>query len=173
MSNQPIRWTVKRNSGEAILLVFALGMLFVVGTAVIQFIPWSFLRLLGPVFVFAALGVLGKHDEFFKGRDLPLTLVDTDLYIGEGPQRPLALPGARVALCPMKNPRGGAPLGTVLIIENGERAMRLIGYDYFPSQGFTGPEVAAGDYWTDAPNFAAIVHGLWQASVRGAYRTSA
>ncbi len=173
MSNQPIRWTVKRNSAEAVLLVFALGTLFAVGTAVVQFIPWNILRLLGPVFVFAVLGGLRKRDEFFKGRDHPLTLVNTDLYIGNGPQRPLALLGARVALCPLKNPRGGAPLGTVLVIEDGVRAMRLIGYDYFPPQGFTGPEVASGDYWTDAPNFAAIVHGLWQASVRGAYRSHA
>ena len=173
MSDQPIRWTVKRNSGEAILLVLALGVVFSVGTAAVQVIPWNLLRLLGPVFVFAVLGAWGKRDEFFKGRDHPLTLVGADLYIGDEPQRPLALPGARVALCPMKNPRGGAPLGTVLVIESGDRAMRLIGYDYFPPQGFTGPEVSSGDYWTDAPNFAAIVHGLWQASVHGAYRSHA
>lgn len=158
-----MEWKVKRAFGGGLSVrKVALGMVVMIGaSSVLSLVhAGSALGLLLPVTLWA----------FFAWEAVkPATTLTLDrerLSFGDGGVPPLVLHGVRAWLAPAARAGLGTSTGTVLVLDDDTRRVRILGAQFAPPPGAPLGEPEDHDYHTDAATFGALLLALERSPVR-------
>lgn len=158
-----MEWKVKRAFGGGLSVrKVALGMVVMIGASLVLslFHMGSALGLLLPVTLWA----------FFAWEAVkPATTLTLDgelLSFGDGGVPPLVLPGVRAWLAPAARAGIGTSSGTVLVLHDDTRRVRILGAQFAPPLGAPLGDPEDHDYHTDAATFGALLLALEHSPVR-------